>query len=113
MHTVIELERAGVAALTIEDTLLPAKYGHKSTDLIPLDEAVGKIDAALEARIDRAMIIFARTNAAQLSVEATYDCLREQRGIAEGTFSASELSSKYSTLEENRAWASRFMDVHD
>jgi len=46
---VAELERAGVAALTLEDTLLPPKYGHKTTDLIPLDEAVGKIRAALEA----------------------------------------------------------------
>ncbi|MEB0208931.1 isocitrate lyase/phosphoenolpyruvate mutase family protein, partial [Pseudomonas sp. CCC3.1] len=34
MRTVEELERAGVAALTIEDTLLPAQFGRKSTDLI-------------------------------------------------------------------------------
>ncbi|WP_394244327.1 oxaloacetate decarboxylase [Halopseudomonas laoshanensis] len=188
MRTVTELERAGVAALTIEDTLLPAKYGHKSTDLISLEEAVGKIEAALDARIDPVMSIFARTNAGQLSIEetiarvkayqaagadgicvvgirdfehleqisqhlsiplmlvaydnpdlrdrerlaangvrivvnghaayfaaikATYDCLRAQRGIAEGTLSASELSTRYSTLEENREWAVRFMDVHD
>ena len=46
MRTITELERAGVAALTIEDTLLPAQYGHKSTDLIPLDEGVGKMRAA-------------------------------------------------------------------
>lgn len=188
MRTVTELERAGVAGLTIEDTQLPAKYGHKSTDLIPLEEAVGKIEAALDARIDPVMSIFARTDASQLSLEATidrvkayqaagadgiclvgisdfdhlehigqhvsvplmlvafdnpvlrdrerlaangvrivvnghaayfaaikatYDCLREQRGIAEGTLTASELSTQYSTLEENRAWAARFMDVHD
>jgi len=188
MRTITELERAGVAALTIEDTLLPAKYGRKSTDLIPLDEGVGKIEAALDARIDPAMSIFARTNAGQLSVEATiervkayqeagadgicmvgikdfdhleeiaqhvsiplmlvaydnpelrdrerlarngvrvvvnghaayfaaikatYDCLREQRGIAEGTLDASELSVRYSTLEENRQWARDFMKVSE
>ncbi len=39
MRTVIELERAGVAGLTIEDTLLPAQFGRKSTDLIPVEEA--------------------------------------------------------------------------
>lgn len=50
MRTVIELERAGVAGLTIEDTLLPAQFGRKSTDLIPVEEGVGKIRAALEAR---------------------------------------------------------------
>jgi carboxyvinyl-carboxyphosphonate phosphorylmutase len=47
------------------------------------------------------------------AIKATYDCLREQRGIAEGTLNASELSTNYSTLEENRAWAVRFMNVHD
>ncbi|GAB2779395.1 oxaloacetate decarboxylase [Halomonas shantousis] len=188
MRTIVELERAGVAALTIEDTLLPAKYGRKSTDLVPLEEGIGKIEAALEARIDPAMAIFARTNAGVLSTEdaitrakayeragadgicmvgirdfdhlesiaehlnvplmlvtydnpelrdrtrlaragvrvvvnghaayfaaikATYDCLREQRGIAEGNLNASELSTRYSTLEENREWARRYMDVKE
>lgn len=69
MRTVVELERAGIAALTIEDTLLPAKFGHKSTDLIELDEAVGKIRAALEARIDPDLSIIARTNAKVISTE--------------------------------------------
>ncbi|HLD65299.1 MAG TPA: oxaloacetate decarboxylase [Pseudomonas sp.] len=69
MRTVVELERAGIAALTIEDTLLPAKFGHKSTDLIPVDEGVGKIRAALEARVDPDLCIIARTHAAMLSVD--------------------------------------------
>ena len=50
MRTVAELERAGVAALTLEDTLLPPKYGHKTTDLIPLDEAVGKPNSSPSRR---------------------------------------------------------------
>jgi carboxyvinyl-carboxyphosphonate phosphorylmutase len=69
MRTVEELERAGVAALTIEDTLLPAQFGRKSTDLISIDEGIGKVKAALEARIDPALSIIARTNAAVLPVE--------------------------------------------
>lgn len=69
MRTVVELERAGIAALTIEDTLLPAQFGHKSTDLISVEEAVGKIRAAIEARTDTAMSIIARTNAGVLSVD--------------------------------------------
>ncbi len=41
-RTVRELEIAGVAALTIEDTLLPAAFGAADEmQLIPLDEAVG------------------------------------------------------------------------
>lgn len=69
MRTVEELERAGVAALTIEDTLLPAQFGRKSTDLISIGEGIGKVKAALEARVDPALSIIARTNAAVLPVE--------------------------------------------
>ncbi|MGA4319767.1 isocitrate lyase/PEP mutase family protein [Ectopseudomonas hydrolytica] len=69
MRTVVELERAGVAALTIEDTLLPAQFGRKSTDLISIEEGVGKILAALEARVDPELSIIARTHAGVLEVD--------------------------------------------
>lgn len=69
MRTVEELERAGVAALTIEDTLLPAQFGRKSTDLITIEEGIGKVRAALEARVDPELSIIARTNAGVLPVE--------------------------------------------
>lgn len=69
MRTVEELERAGVAALTIEDTLLPAQFGRKSTDLISIEEGTGKVKAALEARVDPELSIIARTNAGVLPVQ--------------------------------------------
>ncbi|MFJ5298623.1 oxaloacetate decarboxylase [Pseudomonas sp. NPDC088368] len=69
MRTVEELERAGVAALTIEDTLLPAQFGRKSTDLITIEEGIGKVKAALEARVDPELSIIARTNAGVLPVQ--------------------------------------------
>ncbi|MCD5978403.1 isocitrate lyase/PEP mutase family protein [Pseudomonas quasicaspiana] len=69
MRTVEELERAGVAALTIEDTLLPAQFGRKSTDLITIEEGIGKVKAALGARIDPELSIIARTNAGVLPVK--------------------------------------------
>ncbi|SNS31491.1 carboxyvinyl-carboxyphosphonate phosphorylmutase [Pseudomonas segetis] len=69
MRTVVELERAGIAALTIEDTLLPAQFGRKSTDLISVAEGVGKIRAALEARVDPDLAIIARTHAGVLSID--------------------------------------------
>ncbi|MFI8480561.1 oxaloacetate decarboxylase [Pseudomonas sp. NPDC078700] len=69
MRTVVELERAGIAALTIEDTLLPAQFGRKSTDLISVAEGVGKIRAALEARVDPDLSIIARTHAGVLGVD--------------------------------------------
>ena len=70
MRTVEELERAGVAALTNEDTLLPAQFARKSTDLISVEEGIGKVKAALEARVDPGLSIIARTNAGVLPTQA-------------------------------------------
>src|SRR5690606_1917282 len=69
MRTVIELERAGVAALTLEDTLLPAQFGRKSYDLISVEEGIGKLRAAQEVRDDKALAIIARTHAGVQSLE--------------------------------------------
>jgi carboxyvinyl-carboxyphosphonate phosphorylmutase len=67
-RTVSELEREGAAALTLEDTSLPLPYDAQTAPkLISTAEAVGKIEAALEARVDPAMIIIARTGGAGLS----------------------------------------------
>ena len=51
MRTVEELETAGIAALTIEDTALPQAYGQGAeTRLLSLEEGVGKMKAAVAAR---------------------------------------------------------------
>jgi len=188
MRTVVELERAGIAALTLEDTLLPAQFGRKTTDLIGVDEGVGKIRAALEARVDPALAIIARTHAGVLptdeliartqayqaagadaicmvgvrdfehleritehlcvplmlvsygnpslrddarlarlgvrivvdghaayfaAIKATYDCLREQRGIAASDLNATELTHKYTQPEDYIVWAREYMNVEE
>ena len=63
-RTVQEVEAAGAAGLTIEDTLLPQAYGQAKTQLIPLEEGVGKMRAALQARSDPSLVIIGRTGAA-------------------------------------------------
>jgi carboxyvinyl-carboxyphosphonate phosphorylmutase len=64
MRTVEELEAAGISALSIEDTLLPMPYGAQGkSKLIPLEEGVGKMRAAVAARRDKSLAIFARTSA--------------------------------------------------
>src|SRR6201985_1525080 len=60
-RTVHELETAGAAGLTIEDTLLPQAYGQARTELISLEEGVGKIKAALDARRDPSLVVIGRT----------------------------------------------------
>jgi carboxyvinyl-carboxyphosphonate phosphorylmutase len=66
-RTVEELETAGAAGLTIEDTLLPQAFGQAKTQLISLEEGVGKMKAALDARGDQALVIVGRTGAASIS----------------------------------------------
>jgi oxaloacetate decarboxylase len=66
-RTVQELEAAGAAGLTIEDTLLPQAFGQAKTQLISLEEGVGKMKAALDARGDPSLVITGRTGAASVT----------------------------------------------
>lgn len=67
-RTVEELESAGVAAMTIEDTILPTPYGQTGgPELISLEEGVGKMRAALEGRQDPSLVIAGRTSAAGIT----------------------------------------------
>jgi carboxyvinyl-carboxyphosphonate phosphorylmutase len=64
MRSVEELETAGIAALTIEDTALPQAFGAgAAAQLISLEEGVGKMKAAIAARRDPRLAIVARTSA--------------------------------------------------
>jgi carboxyvinyl-carboxyphosphonate phosphorylmutase len=66
-RTVEELEIAGAAGLTIEDTLLPQPFGQTGTQLISLEEGVGKMKAALDARDDPTLVVMGRTGAASIT----------------------------------------------
>jgi oxaloacetate decarboxylase len=70
MRTVEELETAGVAALTIEDTALPQAFGAGGkARLISIEEGVGKMKAALAGRRDPRLAIVGRTSAVAVSDE--------------------------------------------
>lgn len=63
-RTVKAFERAGVAALFIEDQLAPKRCGHMDgKQVVPPVEMVAKLKAALDAREDGDMVICARTDA--------------------------------------------------
>jgi len=66
-RTVQELEAAGAAGLTIEDTLLPQAFGQTKTQLISLDEGVGKMTAVVDARGDPSLVIMGRTGAVSIT----------------------------------------------
>ena len=64
-HTVRVLERAGADCIQLEDQVAPKRCGHFSgKDVISTEEAVSKIKAAVDARIDQDFLIMARTDAA-------------------------------------------------
>jgi 2-methylisocitrate lyase-like PEP mutase family enzyme len=81
-RTVQEFIRAGAAAVQIEDQVSPKKCGHfDGTQLIPLDEAVLKIRAAVEARGQDDLVIIARTDA--IAVAGVNEALRRARAYHE------------------------------
>lgn len=76
MRTVRAYERAGVAAIHIEDQEWPKRCGHfAGKALIPAEEMENKIKAAVDARHDSDFMIIARTDA--YSVEG-YDAALER-----------------------------------
>src|SRR4029079_12565987 len=67
-RTVRMFERAGANAIQIEDQDFPKRCGHLDNKaLIPAQEMIGKIKAALDSRQSRATLVIARSDA--LAVE--------------------------------------------
>ena len=63
MRTVREYEKAGVAVIQLEDQVMPKKCGHMiGREVVSMEEMVGKIKAACDAR-QGDMMIMARTDA--------------------------------------------------
>lgn len=63
-RTVREYESRGVAAIHIEDQVSPKRCGHlDGKQVVPRDEFVSKISAAVEARRSKDFLIIARTDA--------------------------------------------------
>ena len=64
VRTVRELERAGAAAIQLEDQMFPKRCGHfDGKKVIPVEEMLTKLEAALDTRRDPNLVIIARTDA--------------------------------------------------
>lgn len=64
IRTVREFEGAGVAALILEDQVSPKRcpLGDTEIAVLPIEESVGKVRAAVDARRDPELMIIARTD---------------------------------------------------
>ena len=80
-RTVEELEAAGVSALSIEDTVLPLYHGQGGLELHSIEEGVGKMRAAVDARQDPSTMIIGRTSAC--GVNGLDDAIARGRAYAD------------------------------
>lgn len=63
-RTIRTMERAGVAAVHLEDQWLDKRCGHlPGKGVVPQEEMVARIKAAVDARVDPSFVIVARTDA--------------------------------------------------
>ena len=83
-RTIMELERAGAAAIQLEDQELPKRCGHLSgKSLVTVEAMCAKLRAAAAARADESTVIIARTDARGVeNFEAAVD--RAKKYIAAG-----------------------------
>lgn len=101
MRTVREYENAGVAAVQLEDQVLPKRCGHmEGKELITAEEMVAKIRAAVAARQDQDLVIIARTDArAVLGVE---EAIRRARAYVQAGADVIFLEAPQSVEEMRR-----------
>ncbi|MBM3554116.1 MAG: isocitrate lyase/PEP mutase family protein [Alphaproteobacteria bacterium] len=103
-RTVRAFERAGAAAIQIEDQTLPKRCGHlRGKTLVPAAEMIGKIKAALDARRD--LLVIARTDA--IAVEGFDTALDRAEAYAEAGCDVLFVEAP-ATLDQMRSIATRF-----
>jgi 2-methylisocitrate lyase-like PEP mutase family enzyme len=81
VRTVQEFEQAGVAAIHLEDQVSPKRCGHLEGKLVvPVDEMLSKVRAAVAARTKEDLVLIARTDAAAVEgIEAAIERARRYR----------------------------------
>jgi 2-methylisocitrate lyase-like PEP mutase family enzyme len=82
MRTIRDFERAGIAAVQIEDQAWPKKCGHEpGKRVVDTREMVGRLAAALDARVDETLVVIARTDA--IAIEGFDAALARAHAYAE------------------------------
>jgi phosphoenolpyruvate phosphomutase len=113
MRTVNDRERAGIAAICIEDNVYPKRcsfYAGVKRELIPIEEHCGKIKAAKAVQMFPEFVIIARTEAL-IAGWGQDEALKRAEAYAEAGADAVLIHSKSKTFDELRtvykAWSGR------
>ncbi len=102
-------EQAGAAAIQLEDQVLPKRCGHmEGKEIVPVEEGVAKISAAVHARNSRDFLIIARTDAR--SVNGLDDALRRAEAYHKAGADVLFVEAPQSEVEL-RSIAERFQGV--
>ncbi len=97
-YAVKEFEHAGAAGINLEDQVFPKRCGHMDgKQIIPMEEAVKKIEAAVAAKTDPDFVINARTDA--IAVAGVEEAIR--RGNAYAKAGADLIFVEAPTKEED------------
>ncbi len=108
-RTVKEYEAVGAAAIHLEDQVITKKCGFfAGKQIIPMEEHVRKIRAALDARCDEDFVIIARTDA--LAVTGWEDAIRRCRAYAAAGADVVFLEG-LKTMEDLRTYARELKDL--
>ena len=107
MRTVREFEQAGVAGILLEDQTSPKRCPALAVNkLLPIDEAAGKVRAAVEARQDPDFLIIGRTD--EQDVQAA--CRRLRAYVTAGAdmvFVTTKCAKSFQDLQALREAAGR------
>jgi methylisocitrate lyase len=97
-RTVRELERAGAAGLHLEDQVAAKRCGHRpNKELVPAEEMIDRVKAAVDARMDAKFVVMARTDAA----------------ASEGLSGAIDRSNRYVAAGADMVFAEAMTSVSD
>ena len=110
MRTVNDRERAGVAAICIEDNVYPKRcsfYAGVRRELIPIEEHCGKIQAAKAAQTVPEFMVIARTEAL-IAGWGQDEALKRAQAYADAGADAVLIHSKSPTFDELRTVAKRW-----
>lgn len=113
MRTVADRERAGVAAICIEDNVYPKRcsfYAGVRRELIPIEEHCGKIRAAKAAQMSPEFLLIARTEAL-IAGWGQEEALKRAEAYADAGADAVLIHSKSKKFDELKAvyklWSGR------
>lgn len=111
-RTVREFEKAGVAALSLEDQVSPKRCPAAATKsiIVPMQDAIARIKAAVDARQDPDLLIVARTDAMDAG-EALERSARYAEAGADLIQPISRTFSRYEQLVELREVCGRRLSL--